>query len=83
MKKKIFALLILSCILLPSLILGAYQFGADSSFNNGKTEGYALGYSKGRLATSGSDYRSFQEGNQTGFLAGYEAGLKAQNITVP
>jgi hypothetical protein len=70
MKKQIFAILIICCILAPIIIFGSYQLGVSNGVSSGYSQGYVRGQASNNLATG----HIYQEG--------FDAGLKAsQNIT--
>ena len=71
MKKKIFALLIIFCILTPIFILGSYQIGVNSGYTLGKNDGIK-GVGDNLAQSSQKIYQN-----------GYRAGLAAQNQTSP
>jgi hypothetical protein len=59
MKKKTFIFLILFCVLAPSLIFGAYQFGVNNGYD--------------RLISRPSDGSVYRNGYQTGYGDGLKA----------
>jgi hypothetical protein len=83
MKKKPFFVVLICCVLVPVMVFGAYQFGS--------LNGYASGFSNGELSGVTSHTKEvqaqyifgFTQGNQSGYVDGYAAGLAAQNVTVP
>ena len=86
MKKKLFALLILGCVVLPALFLGIYQFGVNSNFRavSSSIETYQQGWNDGVNSTVIQQQITSNFSYSQGYKAGYQAGLKApQNNTLP
>jgi hypothetical protein len=72
MERKIFILIIICCILVPTIIFSAYQIGVNSGYNLGKEDG-AKGLGDSFVSSSQQIYQN-----------GYQAGLKAaQNGVTP
>ena len=70
MKKKTFIILILCCIIAPTVFVGAYQLGVSSGFKDGEA--------------SMSSQLNTPKGPSGSWVEGYNAGLlAAQNQTSP
>jgi hypothetical protein len=83
MKKKIFTILILCCVLLPICFFSAYSISANinGSYEVGFRDGNATGFIQGN--NIGSIVQS-REAYKNGLAEGYKEGfIAAQNQTSP
>ena len=73
-----FVILILCCIIAPTVFVGAFLLGANQNgtYNDGFKVGNSTGFQQGfAMGNVGSNTRSYD--------AGYQAGLTTQNQTIP
>jgi uncharacterized protein YxeA len=84
MKKKIFVILIICCVLVPVSIFSAYSLGARNSYYIGFDAGYAASKEYEQQWRNNNYVEGYQSGffsgNQTGYLTGFQV---AQNSTIP
>jgi hypothetical protein len=77
MKKKTFVVLIIFCVVAPSLMFGSYQIGVNNGFEVGQQQGLTEVYTNGTTHINAIN-------SQISYNAGYQAGFKAaQNQPSP
>ena len=77
MQTKSFVAVLLVVVVLVTSVYSAYQFGSSKGYK----EGFSIGSTSQSATThslAGAAQQGWIQGNATGYLAGFQAGLAAQ-----